>query len=397
MAVPVFKWEAAFGSLPGDATPTWVADLTKNVGGNSYTRGKNADLDRIEAGTGGLILLDDAGDFDPRNTGGPYYPDVRPMAPIRQYATLGGVDYPLCQHFIQRMPRTRVAGMVTRQIVTVDGFAMLATAPLAGLDLTAGGSGAQVTAILDYIGWPSALRVIATGAASLIETSFAASDTTKALAYLQNIAANEAGLLFMDGQGRVVFIGRGDLLGPPFNAIQAHFSDDPRDGQFVYQSSVSDFSSDLVWNDWTGTRPGGDPQNANDSTSQDRYGARSQSVSMLVPNDTDVLNTMQHYLGLYKEPVERLTSISVIPGEDSAYWVTVLLLDVGARVTVTETFPWGKRADDYLIEKVTCARGPGSDSGAAFTYALIPATSGADGFRLDDPVLGQLDLNGLGF
>lgn len=401
MAVPTFTWSAAFGSLPDDPTPTWNADLSENVGTNTYGRGKAFDLDRIEAGSGKLELLDDEGDYDPRNASSPWYPYVRPMVPIRQTATLAGTDYPLCSHFVSHWPRHRQAAFITRSLSTVDGFEILATASVAGMTLAAGGAGAQVADILDYIGWPAALRDIATGSASLIEQTFADNDSTRALPLLQEIAANEAGLLFMDGEGKVVFVGRNDLLGPPFNEIQAHFSDDSADGQFIYVDSTPYFALDRVFNDWTGSRPGGDPQNVQDSDSIDKYRRRSRSMNTRLTSDSDVLNTVQHYLSLYREPLERLQSITFAPGEESAAWVAVFGLEIGDRIAVTETPPYGgKRTDDYLIEGLTFNRAPGSDAGATVTYALIPATiPGAVelGLIFDDAALGKLDTAVLGF
>jgi hypothetical protein len=404
MAVPSFTWEAAFGSLPADSSYTWVADITANVGSNSFTRGKNSDLDKIEAGSGSLVLLDDEGDFDPRNAASPYYPDVRPMVPIRQYATLAGVDYPLCIHFVEQWPRTRDGGIVTRNLRTVDGFAILATAPLANLSLGVDTTGAHIDDVLDAIGWPAGARLISSGAASVVAQSWAETDGTSALSYMQEMSSNEAGLLYMDGQNRVVFLGRADLLGPPFNAIQAYFSDDPADGQFVYAASVPVFAIDRVFNDWTGTRPGGTtPQNAQDATSIGMYRDRPKQIQTLLTNDSDVLATMQSYLSYYKDPRERLAQITVIPGEDSACWVACLPLAIGDRIAVTETPVVGsKRTDEYLIESVTLARQPGSDAGAAFTYSIFPTDAGGtggsvSGFILDDPALGIFDTSTLGF
>lgn len=352
-----------------------------------------------------MLLLDDAANFDPRNVSGPYFGEVRPMVPIRQYATLAGVDYPLCLHYVIDWSRARSGGMITRPLKTVDGFALLALAGLAGLSLGVDTTGGQISDVLDYIGWPAGRRILSTGAASVVAQNWADTDSTTALSHLQALSSNEAGLLYMDGQGRVAFLDRGDLLGPPFNAIQAYFSDDGQDGQFVYASSTPVFAADRIFNDWVGTRPGGTAaQQSSDSDSIDRYGHRPKQIATLLTNDSDVLATMQNYNAYYLEPREALASITCIPGEDSAYWVACLTLDVGDRIAVTETPPVGsKRTDEYLVESVTVNRQPGSDGGTTFTYSLFPTDVGGtgggtpSGFVLDDAALGVLDTSALGF
>src|SRR4051812_15643986 len=105
MSIPTFKWEVAFGSLPAASSYTWTADISADVGANRFSRGKSSDLDKIEAGTGALNLLDTVGNYDPNYVSGAYYPNVRPMVPLRQTAVLDGVTYPLCVHYVETWGR----------------------------------------------------------------------------------------------------------------------------------------------------------------------------------------------------------------------------------------------------------------------------------------------------
>lgn len=402
MGVPTFSWEIAFGNLPGDDPYTWPADISLDVAANTFTRGKSSDLDQIQAGTGSLTLYDSDGDYDPRHSGSPWYPNVKPRVPIRQTATLDGITYPLCLLYVQSWPRTRQAGLVLRNLTMVDALAILGQAGVAGLAIAQGTTDTHVTAVLDYIGWPAGKRSIGTGSATIAAQDFAATDTTTALAYLQAVASNEAGLLYADGAGAIVFLGRGDLLGPPFNDIQAHFTDDPTDtGAFVYIDSVPTFGDDRIFNDWTGTRPNGTTaQQAIDPTSVGEYGDLAKNVQTLLVNDSDLLATMQTYLAYYKEPRERLAQITVAPNEDSAYWHAVLPLDIGSRVSVAETMLYGdKRTDDYLIEAIECPGGPGSDAGREITYKLWPTDIPGipSGLVFDSATLGLLNTATLGF
>jgi len=325
--------------------------------------------------------------------GGPFYPNVKALKAVRQVATLDAVDYPCALLYFEGYPRQRAGSLVTRRCRLVDAFEFMATAGLAGESFSSQTTGARVTAVLDAIDWPAALRQISTGLNTVQAVTFGADDTTKALTHLQQMADDEDGIFFIDRRGYATFIDRQDLLGAPFNESVATFSENPGTGEYLCSITTADFDKKTVMNDLTGTRLGGTSQNAQDADSIDDYGRRSRQFTSLLADDDTQLAAMQFKLAKYKEPLERIERIEVLPGEDSDLWEVMLGLDVGSRITVIDTPPGvEEQEDEYIVQRIEFPRQPGSDAGARFVLSLWPADIN-NWFVLDDPIFGVLDAN----
>lgn len=396
----------AFGNKPTDPGFTFNTNITKYVRTFNYTRGRQVTLNTIEAGSGNVALNDSDRRFDPNNAASPYYPNVLPMKPILIIAQMSGYTYYLASHFVERWPRKRTGpNYAERDITTIDGFDMLSLFGLAGKDYATQLSGSLIAAILSDAMWPTSLVNIATGQSLIYSggdsgTGFATTDTTTALPYIQQVVgpSGENGLFFIAGNGKATFLDRHSQFGPPYNTSQATFTDViTLPGEFAVTDIQPSSDKDLIFDDWIATRTLGTTQEALDSVSILNYGRRTQNITSLLTSDGETQSAMQYLLSIYKNPLQRVEAIVIMPGTNSELWIQCLEREIGDRITVKEHPPGGGQADirDYTIQGINASFTMGPVTQATFTWNLFPAT--ATGFILDDAANGVLDTSALGY
>lgn len=86
--------ELAFGQSIFTEDPEWT-EVSEYVMQLATKRGRMHELDKIEAGTATFLLNNATGDWWRYNTGGAFYPDVKPLTLIRLRYRYGGTIYPL--------------------------------------------------------------------------------------------------------------------------------------------------------------------------------------------------------------------------------------------------------------------------------------------------------------
>ena len=86
MTVPVVTVRIAFTTAPFATTPTWV-DVSADYIAHSFRRGRQAQLARIEAGEGSVLLKNFLGNYWPLKAAGAYYPNVTTDKKINIRAT----------------------------------------------------------------------------------------------------------------------------------------------------------------------------------------------------------------------------------------------------------------------------------------------------------------------
>lgn len=422
--VPVFTLQMAVTSRPNDATYQWV-DVSAYGRGIQWQRGRQNQLNRIEAGTGSVVVRDETRIFDPDNTSSSFYPYVLPMMPVRLIATIGSSRFYCFQHFIEDWTRARNGpNYAERTLPTVDAYEPFALADLAGVDYDEELSGVRLNNVLDTVDWQGQ-RVIADGQSLMDPLTLDDNNATKALQHIQDVASGENGLAFIDGRGRFVFLDRYTQLGPPYSESQAIFSDIPVAGsggsgsaygagtygaglygsgmfgtltEYAYTNAVPNYGKELIFNDWKGQRSGGDTQSATDTASVLAYGRRSQSVSSVLADDNELAAQLEYRLAQFKDPLQRIESITVKPGVDVPLWKLLLGFELGDRITVKEHPPGGGPATvrDYTIQHLDVTVPAGPVQAASFTFQLWPGETG-DWFIFDDDVKGALDANRLSY
>jgi hypothetical protein len=150
IADPVFADPAEWtigddaGDTASDGVNTWTLgdaavivgqpDLISRIRSWRSQRGRQYELDRVEAGTLNLRATNSDGFLNPENSQGDYYPNVRPMVPVRVTATYNTVRYPVFTGFIEAWPPSfPVFGKDSIvDLRAVDAFDVLAGQPLRG-------------------------------------------------------------------------------------------------------------------------------------------------------------------------------------------------------------------------------------------------------------------------
>lgn len=338
MSSPVVTVEVAFATDPGAVTPTW-ADVTDQVLDIQIRRGRVFELDTIGPGTCTVTFEDPKRNLDPTYTVGAYYPNVLPMRRIRVTAVFSAVTYRVFSGYVERWPITWSGPDYSRVTVTAsDGFLPLQQAALV-VSRSAEMSGTRVGAVLDAVGWPTADRVIDTGASTIQASTFVATDNQTALQHIQAVVMAENGLFFIDGQGRAVFQDRHRRLTTPYTTSNITFTDSNTTDatHLAYRDLAPSFDADHLYNEVNVTRTGGTTQTAFDATSQTRYYRRTLNLTPLITTDVEALSAAQWLLYRYKDAQLRFDSVTLDGFTDDNLWPQLLGREISDRITVVRT------------------------------------------------------------
>ena len=260
-------------------------------------------------------------------------------------------------------------------------------------------SGARVSAILDYVQWPTSARSIASGTHECQAQSIDPGTTTTATSYLQEVEITEIGALFLDRNGKVVFLDQGTLGSSSYATVASVFADKSGTnvGTFPYQDLQGDFDRDLIFNNVISTRLNGEPQTASDSTSDDKYFTRSLSLNPLSINENESLSLAQAYVAKYKAPFFRFEPMKLFPGTNLSMWLNLVQRELLDTVQVLRTPPGGgpviNKTGRIISIEIT---GSNSIANTVFSIQIDPS-SGVNSLILDDSTYGTLDYNTLGY
>lgn len=328
MAITDIRVEAAFGFSMFDATPTWT-DISTFVRRLSTFRGRPSLEGRFVTGTGTLTLDNRDGRFNPENTAGAYSPNVLLGTPIRvtESAAAEPIFYGSARGWPPSYPKTQDSYVT---VPLVDGFYNLNLEDLHGETYSAQSTDARITAVLDDISWPAALRDLDSGVATVQATSFAAPEDGgehPALAHLLDVAESEVGVLYMSRDGKVTFKNRVAQSGATATAT---FDDDN-----VQELGLS-YDDDHFFNDIRIAREDGAQVKVVNATSVAAHGRRVLTRDVMpMGNDAEALNVGEWLSEIFGEQRLRIDSVKLKMTAGAAHYADVLGLELRNYVNIT--------------------------------------------------------------
>jgi hypothetical protein len=383
--VPTYTCEIAFATDPGSA-PTWT-DVSEFHRSTSIRRGRNHELDRVEAGTATIRLRNVDGRFDPTNLAGPYSPNVRPMRRVRIRATWLGVTYDRFNGYIEDWPQAWTqgpAGDAWVAVHAVDAFKVLALAKVS-TTRSAESSGTRVGAILDAIGWPAADRAIDTGISTVQGVTIT---DEPALTHLQLVDLTEGGLLFSSRDGKITFLDRTKPVTVALDATNLTWGDSGLEKDYV--DLATSFDDSQIWNDVKVQSPGHSDGTYTDATSQTRYFRRTLVQSTIHEDANEQQSKAEYLVTRFSEPALRVTGLDLSSARgDDVQWPHILGRDLHDKIRVRKRpVGGGTISQDSFIEGISETIRNGF---WGVTLTLSPLDRVADYWILEDAVQGVLD------
>lgn len=312
---------------------------------------------RYEVGTAAITLDNVDGRFDPLNLSGPYVSgglsEIRPNLPVRISAVVGSTTETMWVGVVDSvdLDYTSVTWS-TVDLRCVDGVAWLQAADLPELT-TAVGAGdtvaARITRILDRVGWPAVQRDLDTITANTLQASTLAAS---AWADILLAADSDAGYVWFDRQGRLVYRTRGAIPADPSQTFSSSSSTTGKD--FTAITITRDVEQ--VYNSVSLSRAGGTAVSVEDIDAQALIGqVRGYSRSDLVCETNDqVADVAQWIIGINADLITRVEEVVVQPPADTdllstGQWWELLRLEMGDVVRVVHATPDGRDVDVEAI------------------------------------------------
>lgn len=359
-------------------------DVTNRVRSLNIARGKGRRFTEFPAGQAVVEFNNHDRAFDPEYTSSPFAGNIIPRREIK----------------VSSGTAIQFTGWIDDWNLTytpdgnsiADAAALDATTILAKQTLPAGTPTQELTSVrintaLNDAAWATELRDIQTGTVEVGTQEIEANQN--ALQYLEQVTATEAGLLFVDKQGRVAFRPRRQA---PSSDTLVTF--DQNTG-IPYQAIGITYGSELLYNKVTIANIGGGTATASNVASQGEYGVREYSkTDLLGATDAQSIDLAVYYADLYSEPEYRIDALEIsVEDLTAGQQEDVLGLEIGDVCKVSFT-PNG--IGDAIVKYVQVIK-----VDHAVTPSFHKTTLGFQEIKylllvLDDAVFGKLDEAYLG-
>ncbi len=199
---PTMILEWAPTNAPSDEVPTWV-DITTRLREWEWQYGRNDETGEFEPGQGYVVVDNRDRAFDPTNTGGTWYGNIKPRRKFRMQCTWNAVTYPVFFAHARAYPQeypSEVNKVV--RVELADALALLNTVDLEaiGFNRPVERSDERLEAVLDAVGIPDSERNIDTGTYYAPQTDDVA-DLGSAEQHVTEVVASEASPIWVSRSG----------------------------------------------------------------------------------------------------------------------------------------------------------------------------------------------------
>jgi len=283
-------------------------------------RGRMHELDRVEAGTSVMVLNNETGIFWRYNPDSPYFPEIKPIIRVRIVMALGEVSYSLFNGVIEAWrpswSEDISGGLPIMTIECVDMFKRFSRAfiRIATDDLPddkkgrqAELPGARINAVLTHIGWPvgEGWRTVDPGCIMIAALELDEANPENALQHMLDVAQCEGGILFMDGEGKVVFQDSNSRITGEYSVTKATLTKDDflpvqlsDDDTMIYNAAQVNSQLYQV--------PDIDPL----------IGSREYKETLPISSETDAFARAYMIAQRYKDSILRMPSIPILPANN---------------------------------------------------------------------------------
>jgi hypothetical protein len=365
-------------------------DVTSDVTEITISRGRDRTTDAHRAGYATVRLLDQARDYDPENTAGPYYGNiVKGRSLLVEFRKTGPTWHTLFAGNIEQIAyEMRPGDYQVAEFVATDPLATLGRqAVQTDTALDAALTGARTIDLLALASTLAYGTSIATGTVSVVAATAEAGSTI--LDLLQQVATAEGGEFYAAADGTLTFRQRYANANPV-----STFEFTPDLGSVRY-SSISLETAAEVYPQINVTDSTGAVQTARNGASYADYtGILSPDTgNLLAAADAETLAT--YLLAQYGEPTTnvRIVQVPVIE-QIEAHIHDLLLTDLGDAVQVERTFTVGaplSLTEWYGVEAIEHR----IDRGRHDMTIGLGAKTSAGWMQLDSAAFGTLDSNAL--
>jgi hypothetical protein len=270
-------------------------------------RGRNREIDKIQAGYAVITVVDENGYFNPDNPDSPYYGRLIPGRKIRLYPEYndgsGNFRYPnIFTGYITNYNLNFAIGLNAANEVTIETYDALRLFNSVSITnvvnaTTDDTSDERINAILDEIAWPSSLRMFETSALQLDADQ---GDLRTVFDAIRQVEDTEAGLFYIDGSGVAQFKNRTSVNTLPDLNNAYKFSDNGVDTSYNALQLIQDDA--MLYNKVTvRSYDGTNEVTVSSTTSIDTYLTRSAERNNVLLSTTNELEDLANVLLAQRE------------------------------------------------------------------------------------------------